>query len=55
VVLEIVAGIVVGPSVPGGVHVDHTISVISTLGLGFLRSWRVWRSTSRGCAGPCCG
>jgi Kef-type K+ transport system membrane component KefB len=36
VVLEIVAGIVVGPSVLGWVHVDQTISVISTLGLAFL-------------------
>ena len=33
VVLEIVAGIVVGPSVLGWVHVDQTIAVISTLGL----------------------
>jgi Kef-type K+ transport system membrane component KefB len=36
VVLEIVAGIVVGPSVLGWVHVDTTIQVISTIGLGFL-------------------
>src|SRR3954468_22270000 len=36
VVLEIVAGIVVGPSVLGWVHVDQTISVVSTLGLAFL-------------------
>jgi Kef-type K+ transport system membrane component KefB len=36
VVLEIVAGIVVGPSVLGWVHVDQTIAVISTLGLAFL-------------------
>src|SRR4051812_16739253 len=36
VVLEIVAGIVVGPSVLGWVHVDETIAVISTLGLAFL-------------------
>jgi Kef-type K+ transport system membrane component KefB len=36
VVLEIVAGIVVGPSVLGWVHVDPTIAVISTLGLAFL-------------------
>src|SRR5919197_4349942 len=36
VVLEIVAGIVVGPSVLGWVHLDQTIAVISTLGLGFL-------------------
>jgi Kef-type K+ transport system membrane component KefB len=36
VVLEIVAGIVVGPSGLGWVHVDRTISVVSTLGLAFL-------------------
>jgi Kef-type K+ transport system membrane component KefB len=36
VVLEIVVGIVVGPSVLGWVHVDQTIAVISTLGLAFL-------------------
>src|SRR4051794_11122195 len=36
VVLEIVAGIIVGPSVLGWVHLDQTIAVISTLGLAFL-------------------
>jgi Kef-type K+ transport system membrane component KefB len=36
IVLEIVAGIVVGPSVLGWVHIDATITVISTIGLGFL-------------------
>jgi Kef-type K+ transport system membrane component KefB len=36
VVLEIVAGIVVGPSLLGWVHVDQTIAVMSTLGLAFL-------------------
>src|SRR3954466_9700667 len=36
VVLEIVAGIVVGPSVLGWVQVDPTIAVMATLGLGFL-------------------
>src|SRR4051794_33248784 len=36
VVLEIVAWIVVGPSVLGWVHVDQTIQVVSTLGLAFL-------------------
>jgi Kef-type K+ transport system membrane component KefB len=36
VVLEIVAGIVVGPSVLGWVEVDDTIAVLSTIGLGFL-------------------
>jgi Kef-type K+ transport system membrane component KefB len=36
VVLEIVAGIVVGPSVLGWVHVDATIEVVAILGLAFL-------------------
>lgn len=36
VVLEIVAGIVVGPSVLGIVHVDTSISVIAVIGLAFL-------------------
>jgi len=36
VVLEIVVGIIVGPSVLGWVHIDPTIQVISTIGLGFL-------------------
>jgi Kef-type K+ transport system membrane component KefB len=36
VVLEIAAGIVVGPSVLGWVEVDATIEVMATLGLGFL-------------------
>lgn len=36
VVLEILAGIVIGPSVLGIVHVDQSISVISVIGLAFL-------------------
>jgi Kef-type K+ transport system membrane component KefB len=36
VVLEIVAGIVVGPSVLGWVEVDATIEVMATFGLAFL-------------------
>src|SRR5262245_18524682 len=36
VVLEIVAGIVVGPSVLGWVEGDQTISLVATLGLAFL-------------------
>ena len=36
VVLEIVAGIVVGPSVLGWVEVDGTIEVMATIGLAFL-------------------
>jgi Kef-type K+ transport system membrane component KefB len=36
VVLEIIAGIVIGPSVLGIVHVDQSVSVIAVLGLAFL-------------------
>jgi Kef-type K+ transport system membrane component KefB len=36
VVLEIVLGIVVGPSVLGWVHVDEPVEVLSMLGLAFL-------------------
>src|SRR6266852_3377364 len=36
VVLEIVAGIVIGPSVLGWVRVDLPISILSLLGLAFL-------------------
>jgi Kef-type K+ transport system membrane component KefB len=36
VVLEIVAGIVIGPSVLGWVEIDATIEVLATLGLAFL-------------------
>jgi Kef-type K+ transport system membrane component KefB len=35
-VLEIVAGIVVGPSVLGWAEVDQTVAVMSTIGLAFL-------------------
>jgi Kef-type K+ transport system membrane component KefB len=36
IVLEIVAGIVVGPSVLGWVHVDDPVAVLSVIGLGYL-------------------
>src|SRR5689334_19632922 len=36
VVLEIMAGIVAGPSVLGIVHVDGTVQVVALLGLGFV-------------------
>jgi Kef-type K+ transport system membrane component KefB len=36
VVLEIIAGIVIGPSVLGLVEVDETVSVIAVMGLAFL-------------------
>src|SRR5262249_32515185 len=36
VVLEVVAGILIGPAVLGWVHVDRTISVVSAIGLAML-------------------
>ena len=36
VVLEIIAGIVIGPSLLGIVHVDESVSVIAVIGLAFL-------------------
>jgi Kef-type K+ transport system membrane component KefB len=36
VVLELVAGIVVGPGVLGWVHVDETLNVLAAIGLGYL-------------------
>jgi Kef-type K+ transport system membrane component KefB len=36
VVLEIIAGIVIGPAVLGIVHLDESVSVIAVLGLAFL-------------------
>src|SRR3954468_16191926 len=36
IVLEIVAGILVGPAVLGWVHVDDPVEVLSTLGLAYL-------------------
>src|SRR5690348_16400517 len=35
-VLEVIAGIIVGPSVLGWVHVDAAVQVLSDLGLGML-------------------
>jgi Kef-type K+ transport system membrane component KefB len=35
-VLEVIAGIVIGPSVLGWVHIDAPVSVLSDLGLGML-------------------
>lgn len=35
-VLEIVAGIVLGPSVLGVVRADETVTTLATIGLGFL-------------------
>ncbi len=38
VVLEIIAGIVIGPSVLGWVEVDQPIAVLALVGLAFLGS-----------------
>ena len=35
-VLEVIAGIIIGPSVLGWVHVDAAVQVLSDLGLGML-------------------
>jgi Kef-type K+ transport system membrane component KefB len=51
VVLEILAGIVVGPSVLGVVEVDEAVEVVSVIGLAFLLSLAGPRSTSTGCGG----
>jgi Kef-type K+ transport system membrane component KefB len=55
VVLEIVAGIVIGPSVLGWAEVDQAVQVVALIGLAFVLSWPGWRSSSRSSAGPCCG
>src|SRR3954466_16332045 len=36
VVVEIVAGILIGPPVVGGLHVDDPIAVLALIGLAFL-------------------
>ena len=54
VVLEILAGIVIGPSVLGIVQVDETISVISVMGLAFLLFLAGLEIDFRGCAARSC-
>ena len=51
-VLEVIAGIVVGPSVLGWVRVDAPVQVLSDLGLGMLLFLAppVSRSSSRPCS-----
>ena len=36
VVLEVLAGVVLGPQVAGWLHVDFPVKLLSLLGLGFL-------------------
>jgi len=47
VVIEIVAGIVVGPSVLGWVKIDQPVGLVALLGLAFLLFLAGSRSTSR--------
>jgi len=49
VVLEIVAGIVVGPSVLGWVEADQAVQVLEVLGLAFLLFVGGWRWSWTGC------
>ena len=50
IVLEIVAGIAIGPSGLGWVEVDLPIEVLSVLGLAFLPSSPAWRLIRPGSA-----
>jgi Kef-type K+ transport system membrane component KefB len=43
VVIEIVAGIVIGPAVLGLVEVDESLRFMALIGLAFLLFWRGWR------------
>ena len=55
VVLEIIAGIVIGPSVLGLVEVDQSIEVVALIGLAFvLFLARGSKSSSTSCAGRRC-
>ena len=50
-VLEIVAGIVLGPAVLDLVQPDQAVRLVSTIGLAFCSSSLAWRSTSATFAG----
>ncbi|HYZ38595.1 MAG TPA: cation:proton antiporter [Pseudonocardiaceae bacterium] len=50
-VLEIMAGILLGPSVLGWVHVDAPVQILALIGLASCCSWPAWRSTYRSYAG----
>ena len=57
VVLEIVAGIVIGPSVLGLVEVDQTLAVLALVGLAFVLflaglEIELDKSAARSCASP---
>ncbi len=53
-VLELIVGIVIGPSVLGWAHVDVPVRVLSLVGLASLLFLAVSRSSSIGCTGPWC-
>ena len=55
VVLEIVAGIVLGPSVLGLVEADEAVQVVALLGLAFVLFLAGLEIELESCAGRCCG
>jgi Kef-type K+ transport system membrane component KefB len=50
-VLEVIAGIVIGPSVLGWVHIDAPVHFLSDLGLGMLLFLAGLEIDVRGCGG----
>src|SRR3954469_20566846 len=54
-VLEILAGIVVGPAVLGWAHNDQTVAVMATIGLSFLLFLAGIEIGSASCAARFCG
>lgn len=55
VVLEIVAGIIIGPHGLGLVEVDEPLLIVSRWDWDSCSSWPVWRSMSTNCADRYCG
>ncbi len=55
VVLEIIAGVVVGPQVLGWVEVDVPVSTWPCRDSRSSCSWPAWRSTSTSCRDKCSG
>jgi Kef-type K+ transport system membrane component KefB len=55
VVFEIVAGILIGPSVFGWVEVDQTIEVLALIGLAYLLFLAGLEIDLSSCAAGCCG
>ncbi|MDQ3104574.1 MAG: cation:proton antiporter [Actinomycetota bacterium] len=54
VVLEIVAGIILGPSVLGWIEIDAPVQVLSMMGCRSCCSCPAWRSMCGGSAEGCC-